>query len=38
MQIGPCQTQLSALKFTTIFILVSGFEFVYFDHQLANKL
>ena len=38
MQLHYCQTQLSAPKLITFFILVPRFEFMHFDPQLTNKL
>jgi hypothetical protein len=36
--IASCQIQILALKLAAFFTLVLGFEFVYFDPRLINKL
>jgi hypothetical protein len=38
MQFYPCQTQLSAPKFSSFSNLIIGFWFIQIDPQLLNKL
>ena len=38
MQFHHCQTQLPAPELTVYFILVIGYEIMYFDPQLIYKL